>query len=87
MPDTCVPTVTEVTGSMVPVAVMLLCSVRGVTASCVKLMSCFCSLPDNSQTAAVTMAKMPAPIHTLLIFKFFIVCDYVVCSLTFVVLS
>lgn len=56
MPLTCVPTVTDVTGSIVPVAVMLFIMFAGATAAVSNVIFSSFLPPDNSHTASAAIA-------------------------------
>ena len=73
MPETCVPTVIEVTGSMVPVAVMLFWILVIVAFSVIKLtLSLFLSFESSQKKgASTTSAIMAYPLFPIfLIWKF-----------------
>ena len=68
MPLTCVPTVTEVTGSIVPVAVTLVMRLAGATLAVSNVTDSSFLPPDIIQKATATIATTPAATYTLLIF-------------------
>ncbi len=67
IPETCVPTVTDVTGSIVPVAVMLFLIVVDDTVEVSKETCVFFLLPDNNHAVVTIMIMPPMPSHILLI--------------------
>lgn len=77
MPDTWVPTVTDVTGSMVPVAVMLFSMLAGPTASVANSTSSFSLLPESRKAAAAATTMTATMTQILLIFFIKAVCNVI----------
>lgn len=69
MPLTCVPTVTDVTGSIVPVAVMLFWMFADATGAVSNEICCSFLPPKNAHTATAMIATIATTTHTLLNFS------------------
>lgn len=70
MPLTCVPTVTDVTGSIVPVAVMLFIMFAGATAAVSNVIFSSFLPPDNSHTASAAIAATATITNVFFLFIF-----------------
>ena len=79
IPDTCVPTSTSVTGSIVPVAVIELLIVPLCTAEVAKLISWFDFFPPNIHSPAPASTIIAAALMKT--FFLFISSYFTVCSL------